>query len=293
MQYAIYTDTSANIPLKILDDNNVGCVAFSYSTDGKNDESCMDIEAFDGKSYYKKIDEGMKVNTSQITPQKYMDAFEKDLMEGRDILYVGMSSGISGAYNSSEVAANELRDKYPDRNIYTVDTKAASLGEGLAVFKAIENRDNGVDIVTSYEELVEFSKCIYQVFTVDNLMHLRRTGRLSNAGAVIGSVLNIKPLLKGNHEGKIISFGKCRGMKKAIEGMASKYDELVKNASDQRVCIAHSDNDAMADYLIELLNKNNKPREIMKVMYEPVTGAHVGSGTVALFFLGDRNVRDF
>lgn len=291
MQYAIITDTSSNIPYKTLVENNVSSVAFSYTTDGVNDLECMAIEEFDGKDYYGRIKEGLKVTTSQITPQKFKDVMEPLLKDGQDILYIGMSSGISGAYGSSVIATNELKEKYPERKILTIDTRAASLGEGIAVFQAIENRKNGMSIDDSYNMICKLCDRIYQVFTVDSLMHLKRTGRLSNASAVLGTVLNIKPLLKGNEKGQIVNFAKCRGMKKAIEAMAEKYDTLVKGPENQIVGIAHSDNDEMADYLITLLNKNKAPKEILKVCYEPVTGAHVGPGTVALFFLGDENVR--
>lgn len=291
MQYAIITDTSSNIPYKTLVENNVSSVAFSYTTDGVNDLECMAIEEFDGKDYYGRIKEGLKVTTSQITPQKFKDVMEPLLKDGQDILYIGMSSGISGAYGSSVIATNELKEKYPERKILTIDTRAASLGEGIAVFQAIENRKNSMSIDDSYNMICKLCDRIYQVFTVDSLMHLKRTGRLSNASAVIGTVLNIKPLLKGNEKGQIVNFAKCRGMKKAIEAMAEKYDTLVKGPENQIVGIAHSDNDEMADYLITLLNKNKAPKEILKVCYEPVTGAHVGPGTVALFFLGDENVR--
>ncbi len=130
-----------------------------------------------------------------------------------------------------------------------------------------------------------------QVFTVDNLMHLRRTGRLSNAAAVVGTVLNIKPLLKGNENGNIVSFAKVRGRRRSIEAIAAQYDRLVENAGDQVIGIAHADCGDDAEYLCTLLRKNNPPKDIMVVDYEPVTGSHVGPGALALFFFGSDEFR--
>ena len=130
-----------------------------------------------------------------------------------------------------------------------------------------------------------------QVFTVEDLKYLRNTGRLSNMAAIVGTMLNIKPLLKGNTEGKIVSFAKLHGRKRAIRAMAEQYDRMVRNAGAQTVGIAHADCQADVDYLVSLLKANNPPRDIMTVMYEPVTGSHVGPGTLALFFFGDRKFR--
>lgn len=293
MNYKLFTDTSSNIPLKYLNENNIGIVPFTfYPKDSSDKETyCLAIEDFDGKKYYDEIRSGRLYNTSQINPQTFYDAIAPYAKDGYDILYIGMSSGISGAYNSSLIAKDMLKESFPDRNIIMFDTKAASLGEGIAVFKAVEYMNQGLSIDECHEKLTELRKCIYQVFTVDNLTHLQRTGRLSNAAAFIGNVLNLKPLLKGNENGQIINFGKVRGTKKAIIALADKYDKLVKNPEEQIVCIAESDAPEDTELLIELLKKNNPPKEIMRVCYEPVTGAHVGPGTVALFFLGDENVR--
>lgn len=293
MSFKIFTDTSCNIPLKTLEESNIGIIPFTYyPKDGSNQElSCLAIENFDGKKYYDEIRSGKLYNTSQINPQTFYDAIEPFAKEGNDILYIGMSSGISGAYNSSLMAKNMLEENFPERKFLMLDTKAASLGEGLAVFKAVELQNQGLSLDDCYSKLEAFCKCIYQVFTVDNLTHLQRTGRLSNAAAFIGKVLNIKPLLRGNENGQIINFAKIRGSKKAIASIADIYDKLVVDAATQTVCIAESDAPEDTDLLIELLNKNNPPKEILRVCYEPVTGAHVGPGTVALFFLSDENCR--
>ena len=187
--------------------------------------------------------------------------------------------------------ADQLRDEFPDRQIFTVDTIGASLGEGLLALIAADMRDAGKTAAETAERLEYLKVGMCQVFTVDDLMHLRRTGRLSNAAAIIATVLSIKPLLKGNENGNIVSFAKIRGRRKSIEAIAEQYDRLVENAGDQVIGIAHADCRTDADYLISLLQRKHPPKDVMLVDYEPVTGSHVGPGALALFFFGSRTFR--
>ena len=288
--FTIITDTSANLDRSWLEAHNVLAIPFHYFVDGK-DCTCLDTENFDGAAFYNDMRAGKKVTTSQITPQAYHDIMRPVLERGEDILYVSMSSGISGSYSQAEIAAGELREEYPDRKIYTVDTLGASLGEGLLVIKAVECRDQGDSLEDTYELLMNLRYPMCQVFTVDDLKYLRSTGRLSNMAAIVGMMLNIKPLLKGNGEGKIVSFAKIRGRRRALMGIAEQYDSLVRDADQQTIGIAHADCQEDVDYLISLLKANHPPKDIMTVMYEPVTGSHVGPGTVALFFFGDKSFR--
>jgi len=290
MSYCIITDTSANLPSGYLNDHHVDIVPFSYYVEGRECQ-CMDTDAFDGKAYYDHIRAGNRVTTSQINPQLFAECFEKHLSAGEDVLFISMSSGISGSFHSSEMAAEEMREKYPDRKIVLIDTKAASLGEGIAVMRAVECSEKGMGLDELEALLTTLCKHIYQVFTVDDLKSLSATGRLHSAIAFVGTMLNLKPLLKGDEMGRIVNFGIVRGRKKALLSIAQKYDELVANADTQTVCIAHADNAEDAEYLAGLLKRNHPPREILNVVYEPVTGSHVGPGTIALFFLGDESVR--
>ena len=290
MSYTIFTDTSANLPTPLTEKLGLRVLPFKFYLNGE-EQDCLDTEAFDGAAFYDAIRNGAEVTTSQINVGTFVDSFESVLREGQDVIFVGMSSGISGSFNSAEVAAAQLREKYPERTIRTIDTLGASLGEGLIAVRGAELRDQGLTVDEAADRLLEMRESMYQVFTVDNLMHLRKTGRLSNASAVVGTVLNIKPLLKGNENGQIVSFMKLRGRKKALNAMGDKYDELVRNAADQVIGIAHADCQEDADYLISLLKKNNPPKDILTVCYEPVTGSHVGPGTLALFFLSDPGCR--
>ncbi len=293
MNFAIVSDTSCNVPMKLLSPEDIALVPFSYYPK-ENDQDmmhCLDIDSFNGTGFYDNIRKGSLYNTSQVSPGAYYDCMAEYAKKGQDVLYISMSSGISGSYNSSLVAKKMLEDDFPDRKFFMLDTKAASLGEGIVLLQAIKLRKQGLSIEECYKELEFMSKCVYQVFTVDSLRHLQRTGRLSNAAMIIGNLLNIKPILMGNENGQIINVAKVRGTKKAIKEMADRYDRLVKEPGKQIVGIAHADNIEDTNYLISLLNQNNPPAQILTVCYEPVTGSHVGPGTVALFFLGDEDVR--
>lgn len=291
MSFSIITDTSANLPTAWLRNNGITAVPFSYYIDGR-EFKCLDTGNFNGGKFYSSIREGTKVTTSLISPSGYSDYFRIPLENGEDMMFIGMSSGISGSFQAAQLAARYLREEFPERKIELVDSIGASLGEGLLVVKAAEMRASGAGIEETAAAIEQMKISMCQVFTVDDLMYLRSTGRLSNAKAVIGSVLNIKPLLKGNGEGKIVSFAKVRGRRRSIEAVASNYDRLVSDPADQIIGIAHADCQEDVDYLCELLKRNNPPKDIMIVDYEPVTGSHVGPGAIALFFFGSNEFRD-
>ena len=290
MSYAIVTDTSANLPSATARDREIGVIPFSYFIEGV-EHFCLDTDAFDGAEYYGKLRRRVKINTSQITPQRYIEFMEPILKCGRNILYVGMSSGISGSYQSATIAAAQLREEFPAREIRTVDTLGASLGEGLVVLKAAEWRDAGKTLEEAEAAACEMSRRMYQVFMVDDLFQLKQLGRLSNAASIVGTVLQIKPLLKGNERGQIVCIGKERGRRRAIRALADHYKAYVKDASRQVVGIAHADCAEDAEFLNGLLREAARPKSVMTVLYEPVTGCHVGAGTLALFFLGEEDVR--
>lgn len=289
--FRIATDTSANLPTAYLQAENITVIPFTFHTDS-GEQSCMDTASFDAKAFYTAMRNGEKVTTSQIPPQRFVEYLRPMLEAGEDVLFVSMSSGISGSYASSKMAANQLKEEFPERKIFTVDTYSASLAEGLVVMKAVECRKQGMDIEQTYHLLRAMRHRIAQIFTVGDLRYLKRTGRLSNLEAAVGTVLQIKPLLKGDPEGKIVCFAKVRGRQRAIEEMAKRYAELVVEPETQTVCIAHADCEADAQILASLIRRAKAPKDILIVDYEPVTGSHVGPGALALFFLSDENVRN-
>ncbi len=290
LPFAIFTDTSANLPTPLLRKYRIGVIPFSYSVNGKK-HVCMNTGTFKSAAYYGAIRAGADVMTAQINPQAYIDALSPALGAGQDVLFVGMSSGISGSFRSAELAAQELRAMYPSRTVRLVDTLGASLGEGIPALRAAGYRGKGRSLAETAELVEADCKRMCQIFTVDDLMHLRRGGRLSGVSAVVGTVLHIKPLLKGNEQGQIVTCGKVRGRKNAIEALAQRYDSLVTHPEIQTVGVAHADCPEDAALLCDLLRKNRPPKEILVVDYEPVTGSHVGPGALALFFLGKPDVR--
>lgn len=293
MSFILLTDTSCNLPQSLLAAEEISLVPFTYypREDSADQRTCTDIERFDGKAYYDEIRGGRLYNTSQIAPQTYFDLIEPYAKAGRDVLYIGMSSGISGSFHSACIAQQMLEEAYPERKFRMFDTMAASLGEGIAVLQAAEWRRQGMRIDECYAALEALRPRICQVFTVDSLKHLQRTGRLSGAARILGTVLNIKPILKGDEHGQIVAAEKVRGSARAIRALAERYDAQVCDADRQTVGIAHADNPEGAAQLAALLREHNAPKEILTVCYEPVTGAHVGPGALALFFLGDSDVR--
>lgn len=290
MRFVAVTDTSGNLPNQEVRKADLKVIAFPYFINGK-EYTCLDSDSFCGDAFYAQIKDGMKVTTSQISPQQYADFFEPYLKEGQDVVFVCMSSGISGSCNSARIGAQMLLEQYPERRIEVVDTLGASLGEGLIALEAARLRDQGLDAETAATQLRNLAQRMFNVFTVDDLMHLRRGGRLSNVAAIVGMVLNIKPLLKGNEEGKIVSFAKVRGRKKSIEELAARYDKLAVDPEKQTVGIAQAGCREDAELLASLLRRNRPPKEILTVEYEPVTGCHVGPGALALFFVSHDQVR--
>ena len=281
--FQVMTDTSANLPTDLVKENNILVIPFLYYVNGDKN-TCLDTNGFNGPKFFQAMRDGADVTTSQINPQNYMDQMQPILEQGEDILFVGMSSGISGSFHCAELAAEELQEKYPQRKIRLVDTLGASLGEGLLVLRAVKDKILGQSIEDVYQKLMDLRHRLCNIFTVDDLKYLRKGGRLSNLSFIVGTLLHIKPLLKGNEEGRIVAFSKVRGRKKAIEELAARYDEYVVHPEDQTIGIAHADCPEDAQRLIDLLNRNHPPKEILNVCYEPVTGSHVGPGTLALFF---------
>lgn len=288
--FRIFTDTSANLDTATLASAELRVLPFTFTCDGV-EQTCSDLSTFDDAAFYETMRRGALVTTSQITPQTYFDAFRPTLEEGIDVLFVSMSSGISGSFASAQIAAQELKEEFPDRTILLCDTLGASLGEGLLVLDAVACQKQGLSIEQTHACLEEKKQRMCQVFTVDDLRYLRRTGRLSAIKAGIAAILHIRPILKGDTEGRIVCFAKTRGRQNAIEELARQYAAFVQDAASQTVGIAHADCEQDALLLAEKLKAAAAPKNVMIVPYEPVTGSHVGPGTLALFFFGSADFR--
>ena len=278
----LFTDTSANLPAEIIDEYGIEVVPFSYTIDGVE---YISEREFDGKAFYAAMRAGSEVKTSMVNAETFIERFKTALDAGKDVLYIGMSGGISGTANAALMAKQELDEEYPDRKIVVIDTLAASLGEGLFVIKAAEQLKDGVALDAIEEAIRAQVPSMCQSFTVDDLKYLKNTGRVSGAAAIIGNVLSIHPILIGDYEGKIVVKAKVRGMKRTLDALAERYAELALSKTET-IGIAHADNEEGKAYLVQRLRDKGLTGKCLSVCYEPVTGSHVGPGTVALFFFG-------
>lgn len=278
----LFTDTSANLPVEIIDEYGIEVVPFSYTIDGVE---YIPEREFDGKAFYAAMRAGSEVKTSMVNAGTFIERFKAALDAGKDVLYIGMSGGISGTANAALMAKQELDEEYPGRKIVVIDTLAASLGEGLLVIKAAEQLQDGAALDAIEEDIRAQVPHMCQSFTVDDLKYLKKTGRVSGAAAIIGNVLSIHPILIGDYEGKIVVKSKVRGMKRTLDALAERYAELSLSKTET-IGIAHADNEEGKAYLVQRLRDKGLTGKCLSVCYEPVTGSHVGPGTVALFFFG-------
>ncbi len=281
----LFTDTSANLPVSVIKQYGIEVVPFSYTVNGKPVPYSADAD-FNGRAFYEAMRAGADVKTSMVNVSDFTAAFEPWLEKGDAVIYIGMSGGISGTANAAKLAAEDLLGDYPSAKIAAIDTFAASLGEGFLVIEAAKMIEHGEPFLRIVKKIELARKNMCQFFTVDDLAYLKKGGRISGAAAVVGTVLNIKPMLKGDETGKIVLCGKVRGFIKSMDALAEKYDELALDKSAP-VGIAHADNPEGAKQLEERLRAKGFSGEVLNVIYEPVTGAHVGPGTVALFFWGE------
>ena len=277
----IYTDTSANLTPELIEKYALGVIPFSYTVDGVE----QDGADFEGKAYYDAMRAGAVVKTSMINVSEFSASFRKELAAGNDVIYVGMSGGISGSANAARIAVEELRAEFPERRIEAIDTYAASLGEGIQAINAAKLLAAGVGFDGIVERILAERRNMCQYFTVDDLEYLKRGGRIGLITTVVGTVLKIKPILMGDEKGRIVLCGKVRGRRQSLLALADRYSELVQDRDDD-IGIAHADDEEGVEVLLAELRKRGFKGECITVCYEPVTGAHVGPGTVALFFSG-------
>ena len=282
MSFAISTDSGSNMPIDLIRENSLIVIPLTYRYDDE-DHSTIDLSEFDGESYYEMI-KNKEVTTSTVNIQQFIDAWEPYLKEGKDILHISMSSGISSTYQTSRMASEILYEDYPERKIITVDTYAASLGEAMIVLEACKLMDEGLTVDEVADKIEKKKTSLRQVFTVDDLMFLKKGGRLSAASAMIGTILSIKPILIGNEIGQIVVKGKERGRKAALKSLLDEYVKYVANPVKDVIGIAHSACKEDVEWLKNEILKVNPMQKIITEIYEPVTGSHVGPKALALFF---------
>ncbi len=282
--YLIFTDSASDIKPELLNKWGVEFISLTFRFDGDEKEySNNDMEA---KDFYDNMRQGKVAKTAAINPETFGKAFEEILCRGDDILYLGFSSGLSTTFNSAKIAADELLEKYPERKIITIDTLAASAGEGMLVYLAAQKKNSGASIeeVAQYIEDIKLKLCHW--FTVDDLVYLKRGGRVSPTVAFVGNLLGIKPVLHVDNDGHLINMFKARGRKASINAIAEKYGELAEDKENGVVFISHGDCLSDVKLLEEAIKSKYGASVDVIADVGPVIGAHSGPGTLALFFIG-------
>ena len=285
-EYVITTDNNSDLPEKYFKDHGVGCMYLSYSMDGKNYTHGNFLPEHE---FYEAMRNGSMPTTAQVNPENAKALLEPYLKEGKDILHIAFSSGLSGTYNSSRIAAEELMEEYTDRRIIVVDSLSASLGQGLLVWLAQQKKELG-QTLEDVADWVEKNKLkMVHLFTVDDLNHLYRGGRVSRTTAIVGSMLNIKPVLHVDNEGKLTAIGKVRGRKKALQELVKLMDEKIGSfgADCDTIFISHGDCEQDAQYVAAKVKEKYNIKNIIINQVGATIGAHSGPGTMALFFVGD------
>ena len=284
MSYRIFTDTGCDLPDTMYQELNLTVVPLTVLYKGETYTTYTEQWL---KELYAGLRAGEKATTSAINPDGWATAMEPVLAAGEDVLVLAFSSGLSTTYQSAVIAAEELKEKYPDRKIRVVDTLCASLGQGLLVWYACQKRDEGLslDEVADWTENNKLHLC--HNFTADDLMYLKRGGRVSAATALAGTLLQIKPILHVNNEGKLISIGKARGRKASIQAICDKVGELGIPGANDTIFICHGDCLDDAKLLESMLKQKYGTKNVFIYYIGAVIGAHAGPGTMSVFFLGE------
>ena len=279
--YVLITDSASDLPSEIAENLEVEILPMKYMV---NDIPCVDKD-FDMDNFYNLLRGKALSLTSQTNVEEFSNYFSGYLENGKDILYVGFPLSLSGMNNSARIAARELSEKYPERKIIVIDSVSASIGQGLLVYYAALKKKNGatIDEVADFVNDNKLKFCHW--FTVDDLYFLKRGGRISQATAVVGSILNVKPLLSMNDEGKLYVFDKIRGKKKVLDLMSSKIENL--NSDYKKVFVGHADCLDDAKYVAERISAENPSLDVTITHLGPIIGTHTGPGTVALAFVGN------
>ena len=282
MSYTIITDSCCDFTQQQCDNLDVVCVPLTVVYNGESHSNFSEPD--DVKAFYDELRQGVMATTSAVNPDGWAASMEAALKEGRDVLVLAFSSGLSTTYQSAVIAAKDLRESYPDRKILVVDTLCAALGQGLLVWHACKMREEGLDIDALYSWLEEHKLNICHWVTVDDLSHLKRGGRISATTALVGTMLNIKPIIHVDNDGHLINCAKVRGRKAAMELLAAKLGET---ATDKEIAfIAHGDCPEDAAALEALIREKHGVKEVITGYVGPVIGAHTGPGVLVVFFMG-------
>ncbi len=282
--YKIFTDSTCDVKKEILEEWGAGYfnLTFYFTDDEERQYNDMDMPAAD---FYREMRNGRIAKTAGTNIEIIKEAFRKELLLGHDILYLGFSSALSSTYNSGVIAAEELSEEFPERTIFCVDTLSQSAGQAMLLRLTLDQKEAGATLAEAREYAESMKLKIAHWFSVDDLTYLERGGRLSKASLVIATVLNIKPILHTDPEGKLVAVEKVRGRKKSIQSMIDKYGELAENPGTEPVYFCHSDAEEDILYMKDLFREKYGIEPSMILDVGPVIGSHIGPGTVAIFYV--------
>lgn len=286
--FLIITDSTCDMPQEMVDALGIVILPIRVIVEGKEYAHYPDGRELGFHEFYEKLRAGVGAKTAAANAEEFLALMEPALAAGIDVLYLGFSSALSNTYSIGAMTAAQLAEKYPERRIYAVDTLCASFGQGLLVYLAAQQRLQGknIDEVRAYVEQIRPQLCHW--FTVDDLQHLKRGGRVSAAAAAFGTVLNIKPILHVDDEGRLIPVNKVQGRITSIKALAKRMQETAIDPAGQVVFISHGDCEKEAEKLAEIVRESIGAKEIVINPIGPIVGAHSGPGTIALFFLGTK-----
>lgn len=286
--FVIFTDSSCDLSAEMAAEMELCVVPLAVTIAGKTYENDLEGRALPFKTCYSLLRAGNSATTSAVNVEQFLQAMEPVLQAGKDILYMGFSSALSGTCSAGVIAIGQLAERYPDAQMYAVDTLCASLGQGMLIHLAVQQKRAGKTIqeVRDYVESQKLHLCHW--FTVDDLHHLRRGGRVSATSAVLGTALNIKPVLHVDDEGRLVFVDKVRGRRNAFKYMVKKMQETAIAPAEQTIFISHGDCLEEAEQLASMIREQIPVQDVIINYVGPVIGAHSGPGTLALFFLGTK-----
>ena len=288
--YKIATDSTTDLSAEMVDNLGLHIIPMHYTIDGRDYINTPNERDLSSHAFYEMLRAGKTSMTTQINGEAFKDEVRPYLNSGMDILYLCFSSGLSSTYNSIRIASIDLKAEFPDRKIIIIDTLAASMGEGLIAYHAAMRQKQGmsIDDVASWVE--ENKLHLAHWFTVDDLNHLKRGGRVSGAAALVGTVLNIKPVMHVDDDGHLIPLEKVRGRRKSLEELVAHMEKTAINPAEQTVFISHGDAPEDAKYVEQLVRERMGVKTIYINSIGPVIGTHSGPGTMALFFLATQRL---
>ncbi len=284
--YVIVTESAADLPADLVNELGITIIPMVFGFDNESYLNYPDNREMDIHKFYERVKNGEKSTTALVNSKTFEEYFEPILKSGEDILYIGFSSGLSGTHSSALIAAEELKEKYPDSQIVCIDTLAASMGEGLLVYYAAKLKQEGRSIDQVSQWLLDNRLNLCQWFTVDDLNHLKRGGRISAMSATIGSALNVKPILHVDNEGHLNAVHNVRGRKKSMNSLLEHMEELCIDPEEHTVFISHADCLEDTEHLANLIKEKLQVKEVILNFMGPVIGSHTGQGAIALFFIG-------